>query len=104
MEALLIPLTFFVFLAFPVWVLVLLHKILHRQDHQFSLLNSLHLRLDRLAAGEKKPESAPAPMPRPAPAPVAPPPAPVPPVAAPPSPAPVFARSHRSKQPVDQRS
>mgnify|MGYP003601612721 CR=1 FL=1 len=92
MEALLIPLTFFVFLAFPVWVLVLLHKILHRQDHQFSLLNSLHLRLDRLAAGEKKPESAPAPMPRPTPAPVAPPPAPVP-VAAPPSPAPVFARA-----------
>ena len=84
MEALLIPLTFFVFLAFPVWVLVLLHKILHRQDHQFSLLNSLHLRLDRLAAGEKKPE--PAPMPRPAPAPVAPAPAPVP-VAAPAPPA-----------------
>ena len=59
MEALLIPLTIFVFLAFPVWTLVLLHRILRRQDHQFSLLNSLHLRLDRLAAGDKKPEPAP---------------------------------------------
>ena len=39
MEELLIPLAIFVFLAFPVWTLVLLHRILRRQDHQFSLLN-----------------------------------------------------------------
>ena len=91
MEALLIPLTIFVFLAFPVWTLVLLHRILRRQDHQFSLLNSLHLRLDRLAAGDKKPEPAPAPCP--VPAPVAPPPRPAPvPVVAPPLPAPALVR------------
>lgn len=80
MEELLIPLAIFVFLAFPVWTLVLLHRILRRQDHHFSLLNSLHLRLDRLAAGDRKPE--PAPAPRPAPTPVAPPP-----------PAPILARA-----------
>ena len=92
MEALLVPLAFFVVLAFPVWTLVLLHKLRNRQDHQSSVLNSVLARLDRLAAGDKSspPQPAPSsyqpfvPPPRPAPAPVAPAapaPAPVPAVA-----------------------
>lgn len=98
MEELLIPLAFFVFLAFPVWTLVLLHKLRNRQDHQSSILNSVLARLDRLAAGDKSSPQQPAasayqpfvppPRPAPAPAPVTPPPPPSPVVAPPPRPAP----------------
>lgn len=94
MEELLIPLAFFVFLAFPVWTLVLLHKLRNRQDHQSSILNSVLARLDRLAAGDKSSPQQPAasayqpfvppPRPAPAPAPVTPPPPPSPVVAPPP--------------------
>ena len=100
-EELIIPVAIFVFLAFPIWTLVLLHIIKGRQNRQGELINSLLFRMDRLAAGEKKTEPAPepvhasAPAPRPAPAPVpvpvAPPPprpAPAPAFVAPPPPAP----------------
>ena len=76
MAAPLVLLAIFVFLVFPVWALVLLHKIQNRQEQQGTLVNSLLSRLDRLAAGEKKP--APAPPPAPAAAPMIPPPAPIP--------------------------
>ena len=117
MEGLLVPLAIFVFLVFPVWALVLLHKLRNRQDHQSLLLNSLLSRMDRLGApqkSEKSPETAPAPQPAPAPykpyappprpapvpapAPIAPPPPPPPPPAPartpppPPAPAPAFAQ------------
>ena len=76
MAAPLVLLAIFVFLVFPVWALVLLHKIQNRQEQQGTLVNSLLSRLDRLAAGEKKP--APAPPPAPAAVPMIPPPAPIP--------------------------
>lgn len=89
MEELLIPLAIFVFLVFPVWALVLLHRLWNRQDHQSTLLNSLLSRLDRMAAGDSKsvastPASVPVytPTPRPAPAP-----APTPVYTPPPAPA-----------------
>ena len=100
-EELIIPVAIFVFLAFPVWALVLLHLIKNRQNEQAKLINSLLFRMDRLAAGEKKTEPAPepvhasAPAPRPAPAPVPVPVAPPPPRPAPapaPAPVPVVAR------------
>jgi uncharacterized membrane protein len=78
----------FILLGFPVWTLVLLHKIRNRQDQQGSLLNSLHVRLDRLAAGEKKPARVPEPIPAPIPAPA---PSPSPAYVPPPPPRPVVA-------------
>ncbi len=95
MEEFLVPLAIFVFLIFPVWTLVLLHRIKSRQDRQGSLLDSLLSRMDRLAFADKKstpvPEPAPVRAPVPTPAPLAPeppasPPAPV--VAPPPPPRP----------------
>jgi uncharacterized membrane protein len=98
MEELLVPLAVFVFLVFPVWALILLHKIQNRQDRQGSLLDSLLSRMDRLAFGDKKSAPViepvadlrpPVPVapPRPAPAPViVPPPPPPPPKPAPLSP------------------
>ncbi len=118
MEELLIPLAIFIFLVFPVWALVLLHKLRNRQDHQSLLLNNLLSRMDRLAAQQKSekspdasptPQSAPAPetykpytppprpAPTPAPVPIAPPPPPPAPAYTPPpppapAPAPAFAQ------------
>ena len=105
MLELLVPLAIFVFLAFPIWTLVLLLRLRHDQLQQGDLLDRLLHRMDRLAAADKKPAplppSAPAPAPLPVPTPPPPPrPAPLPPpppvrppqpVRAPP-PAPAFAR------------
>ena len=60
-------LAIFILLGFPVWTLVLLHKIRHRQDRQSSLLNSLHARLDRLMAATPKATPPPAPISAPTP-------------------------------------
>ncbi len=100
MEELLIPLAFFVFLAFPIWTLVLLHKLRNRQDHQSLLLNGILSRLDRLASPqkiEKAPDTSPAPQPapvvetyKPAPPPPCHAPAPVPISPPPPPPAPAY--------------
>jgi uncharacterized membrane protein len=81
MEELLIPLAIFIFFAFPVWTLVMLHKLRNAQRHQDLALDSLLSRLDRLAAPAKPPTTAAAAVPSPAAA-AMPPPAP-PPVAAP---------------------
>ncbi len=123
MEELLIPLVLFVFLAFPVWTLVLLHKLKNRQQQQARRLNEILYLLDRVAHTVKKsppsaePLHAPAPAappppqppppspvlpPPPAPAPIpavasiAPPPAPMPP------PAPAFACATESATPEDE--
>ena len=87
MEVPLFLLAIFVLLVFPVWALVLLHRIQNRQDQQGFLLDSLLSRMDRLAGGEKKP--APAPVSPPAPAAAARPPAPAP-IPPPPAPVPSF--------------
>ena len=56
MEALLVVLSIFILLAFPIWVLILLHVIKNRQDRLGSLFNRLESRLDRLAdTGPKDP-------------------------------------------------
>ena len=60
-------LAIFILLGFPVWTLVLLHKIRNRQDRQSSLLNSLHARLDRLMAATPKATPPPAPISAPTP-------------------------------------
>ena len=111
MEALFVVLAVFVLLAFPVWTLVLLHKIRRDQDHHDVLLNGVLSRLDRLASRPSRvepesrtstdfpPPSAARPVapPSPAPAPAfAPPPPPPPPPPTPrpapiPSPIPAFA-------------
>ena len=130
MEELLIPLAIFIFLIFPVWALVLLHKLRNRQDHQSLLLNSLLARMDRLTAQqktEKSPETVtatqpatapetykpftppprPAPVPSPTPAPVVPPPPPppapayTPPPPPAPAPAPAFAREEKEVPPAE---
>ena len=93
MEELLIPLALFVFLAFPVWTLVLLHKLNHRQQRQDRRLNEILYLLDRFSPAAKKPAPPPEPAPAPAPAPAPqPPPAPsalfTPPPASIPPPAP----------------
>ena len=82
MEELLIPAAIFVFLVFPVWTLILLHRVRGEQRHHNALLNNLHARLDRLTAPAKPTEAPPAADDRPKPVPkreAAPP----PPVAAP---------------------
>ena len=113
MEELLIPLAIFVFLVFPVWALILLHKIKNRQDRQGSLLDSLLSRMDRLAFADRKspaaaaPAPAPVPAPAPAPAPAVQPPSPAPaPVVPPPppprpapAPSPAFARAEPAAAP-----
>ena len=128
MEELLVPLAIFIFLVFPVWALVLLHKIKNRQDRQGSLLDSLHSRMDRLAFADKKSGVAPEPYyqpftpPPPRPAPTAPatpiptkvpPPAPVSPVPAapvpeppfpPPAPAPAMARETEALPAAEETS
>lgn len=78
----------FILFGFPVWTLVLLHKIRNRQDRQSSLLNSLHARLDRLVAGTPKAAPPPASAPTPVPAPGIPPVQPAAPPPPPPRPAP----------------
>ena len=94
MEALFVVLAVFVLLAFPIWTLVLLHRIRREQDHHQVLLDGALSRLDRLAsrpaAGEPESRPSPAsqpPAPRPA-APPAPASVPPPPVSATPPPAP----------------
>lgn len=91
MEELLVLLAAFVLLAFPIWTLVMLHKLRNGQRRQDSLLNSLLARMDRLAFPPKPvaPSEAPAPAPAPRPAPVSEPRAPVPVAPAPPRPVPV---------------
>ncbi len=86
MEELLIPLAIFVFLAFPIWTLVLLHKIRSQQTGHDTVLNALLSRMDRLAAGGNQSASAPGPVPAPPPRPVfvPSPPAPIPSPLAPP--------------------
>ncbi|NLB66269.1 MAG: DUF2339 domain-containing protein [Lentisphaerae bacterium] len=83
MEALLVVLSIFILLAFPIWVLILLHVIKNRQDRLGSLFNRLESRLDRLA--DTGPKAPPPVEPKPAPAPA---PVPPPPVSRPPAPAP----------------
>ena len=52
-EELIIPVAIFVFLAFPVWALVLLHLIKNRQNEQAKLINSLlfHFATSKLPFG-----------------------------------------------------
>jgi len=93
MEELLVPLAIFVFLIFPVWALVLLHKITKRQGSHSANLNSLLYRLDRLEGVNKIVPDKPNPVERaapPSPTPAAPHPAPVmtPPPPPPPRPTP----------------
>ena len=107
MEELLIPAAIFVFLVFPVWTLILLHRVRGEQKSHDILLSDVLRRLDRLAAPAKPAEAPPAaelqpkpapvpvyrpyvpPAPPPAPAPVSvPPPQSVPPPPRPPAPAP----------------
>ena len=82
-EIFFIALAVFILLIFPVWTLVLLHKLRNSQKHNATLLSSLLYRLDHLearkpaAAPVTAPLPAPAPAPQPAPLPVAPPPAPI---------------------------
>ncbi len=104
MEELLVPLAIFVFLVFPVWTLVLLHRVRREQRYHATLLNSLLSRLDRLAGPPAAKSAAPTPeirapklrppVPAPAPAPVPPPMPPSPPrLAAPVAPPPPAAPS-----------
>ena len=96
MAAPFVLLAIFVVLVFPVWTLVLLHKIQNRQDRQDSLLDSLLSRMDRFAGGERKSAPVPVPPPAPAPAPILPPPAPVPSF----HPLPVFDREEKEEAPA----
>ena len=97
MEELLIPAAIFVFLVFPVWTLILLHRVRREQKSHDVLLSDVLRRLDRLAVPAKPAEALPAAEPQPKPAPVptyrhyvppVPPPAPVTPPR-PPAPEPV---------------
>ena len=82
-EVFFIALAVFILLVFPVWTLVLLHKLRNSQKHNATLLGSLLYRLDHLearktaAAPAAAPAPASAPVPQPAPLPATPPPAPV---------------------------
>jgi uncharacterized membrane protein len=76
-ESLLVLLAVFLMLVFPVWTLVLLHKLRNSQKRQGSILNSLLFRMDRLAAqakGAAESEAPPAPAAPARPSVVAPPP------------------------------
>ncbi len=89
-EVFFIALAVFILLVFPVWTLVLLHKLRNSQKHNATLLSSLLYRLDHLEG--KKTAVPPAPVAQSAPLPVAPPPAPVRAPAPPPPPPPAAPR------------
>lgn len=109
MEELLVPLAIFVFLIFPVWTLVLLHKLRNQQNSHNTRLNSILFRLDQMEGG-KKPAAAPSAASKPVSAvpppasPATPPPAPVTPPPPPrPKAEPAYAASFNKKQQAAQK-
>jgi uncharacterized membrane protein len=104
MEGLLVPLAIFVFLVFPGWALVLLHKLWFLQKKQSEHLTHVLNRLSRMERGQASSPPTPAQTP-PAAAPIPPAPAPrtasvIPPPPPPPRPAPAPAPSAVVQPPI----
>ncbi len=116
MEELLVPLVIFVFLVFPIWALVLLHKLWNSQKLQQTKTSNLLFRINQMEADRKSNPQEPAEKPSapvappaadpaitppvaPAPSPVMTPPPPPPPKPAPaPLPAPLPAAAYQAKE------